>query len=69
MGVMRHYMLPALALLSACGEAIPDDQFANDGDAAPAGRQAGQTVPPAGIEKARCGPSALHRAQSDRAGA
>jgi len=36
MGVMRHYMLPALALLSACGEAIPDDQFANDGDAAPA---------------------------------
>ncbi len=36
MGLMRHYMLPALALLSACGEAIPDDQFANDGYAAPA---------------------------------
>jgi len=35
MVTMRHYMLPALALLSACGEAIPDDQFANDGDSAP----------------------------------
>ena len=39
------------------------------GDAEPAGRQAAQTLPPAGTEKARCGPGAPQRAHSASAGA
>ena len=38
------------------------------GIADPVGRQAGQTMPPAGTEKCRCGPASPQRAQSPSAG-
>ena len=38
------------------------------GIAEPVGRQAGQTGPPAGTEKCRCGPASPQRAQSVSAG-
>jgi hypothetical protein len=36
----------------------------SDGAADPGGRHVAHTMPPAGIEKARCGPGSPHRAQS-----
>ena len=42
---------------------------AGDGGAAPAGRQSGQTEPPAGTENARCGPACRRPAHSCSAGA
>ena len=47
----------------------PDVSAEGAGEAAPAGRHSGQTVPPAGTENARCGPGAPQRAQSASAGA